>query len=271
VDQFSGELGPGQLAGLPTSLPGVVTRSFHLGRVLPARIAAAALPLYLRAIALLRRDTISYREALALLEEASGLDSNSPLIQASMPEGYLQAYAAGKDPRWLRPAEEAARRAQALHPDWVPVLLTLGQLERTAGRLESSIRVFRPATEVEPENSEVWRHLGATHQGVSDYSEAIAALKKAIDLDPAYYAPHTDLGFTYFRMGRYADAAAEYRAVIAAAPDLALGYNYLGDKPVVRAREILNATKKGLFVYDVQVVSTGEYFFNGVSMEVDPR
>ena len=74
--------------------------------VVPARVAAEALPLYLRAVALLRRDNSSYQPALRLLEEASKLDSSSPLIQASFAEAWLQAFRASRDARWLRPAEE---------------------------------------------------------------------------------------------------------------------------------------------------------------------
>ena len=54
---FSGDLATAQLSTLPVSLAGVVTSSFHLSTVVPARVAAEALLLYLRAVALLRRIT----------------------------------------------------------------------------------------------------------------------------------------------------------------------------------------------------------------------
>ena len=103
---FSGDLATAQLSTLPVSLAGVVTSSFHLSTVVPARVAAEALPLYLRAVALLRRDNSSYQPTLRLLEEASKLDSSSPLIQASFAEAWLQAFRASRDARWLRLAEE---------------------------------------------------------------------------------------------------------------------------------------------------------------------
>ena len=228
VDQVAGDLAADQVGNLPVSLAGLVTRSFHLAQVIPARISVAAQAPYLQAVALLRRDTVSHQEVLALLEEASRIDSSSPLIQAAMAEAWLQAYFAGRDVRLLQPATDAATRAQSLHPDSVPVLLLMGTLERASGRPESSLSFFRRAGEMEPNNSEVWRKVGGAHQDVALYNEAIAALRKSIALDPAYYAPHLDLGFTYFRMGRYAEAAVEYRAVNRTAPDLAIGYNYLG-------------------------------------------
>ena len=225
---FSGDLATAQLSTLPVSLAGVVTSSFHLSTVVPARVAAEALPLYLRAVALLRRDNSSYQPTLRLLEEASKLDSSSPLIQASLAEAWLQAFRASRDARWLRLAEDAAYRAQALHPDSVPVLLIRGQLEQATGRPENAMVAYRRATEVQPSNAEVWRHIGGAYRGMSLYTEAVAALQKSIALDDAYYGPHVDLGFTYFRMGRYADAAGEYRMAIAASPELAIAHNYLG-------------------------------------------
>ncbi len=228
VDHFSGDLAVDQVGGLPVSLAGLVTRSFHLAQVIPARISVAAQAPYLRAVALLRRDTVSHQEALVLLDEASRADSSSPLIQAAMAEAWLQAYSAGRDVRLLQSATDAAKRAQSLHPDSVPVLLLLGRMERESGRPEDSLPFFRRAEEVQPDSSEVWRHIGGAYQNMALYDESVAALKKSIALDPAYYAPHLDLGFTYLRTGHYSDAATEYRAVVVAAPDLALGHSYLG-------------------------------------------
>ena len=52
--------------------------------------------------------------------------------------------------------------------------------------------------------------------------------KLAIEKNPYYWLNHNSLGYTYWRLGDYENAAAEFKKVIEIEPDNVNGYNDLG-------------------------------------------
>ena len=65
--QFDAEFRPSDLAGISTSLAGVVTSAFHLSAAPPASVRPEAYAEYAHGLALLRRDLSSYDEAIEQL------------------------------------------------------------------------------------------------------------------------------------------------------------------------------------------------------------
>ncbi len=52
------------------------------------------------------------------------------------------------------------------------------------------------------------------------YEGAAAELEKALSISPEFRTAHTNLGVQYFRLGRFADSAAEWtRAIQIGGPD----------------------------------------------------
>src|SRR5690606_4141160 len=61
----------------------------------------------------------------------------------------------------------------------------------------------------------------------SRLSEAEACLRRAVELNPRYAEPHTNLGNVYKERGELDEALASYRCAIALRPDLALLHSNL--------------------------------------------
>jgi serine/threonine protein kinase/Flp pilus assembly protein TadD len=235
--RFDGKFSSGDLAGLSTSLAGVVTAAFHLGSVPAAGVLPPAYPEFAQGLALLRRDLSSYDEAIRHFEAVQKIDPRSPLVFAAIAEAYSQKFRATQDARWLHEASEVAEKAQSLHPDSVPVLLVLASVEGAQGNPELALEQLRRAAELEPENSEVWRQTGTALDNAGRPEEAVAALRKSIQLAPDYFRPHRELGTFYGRKARFTEAIEEYRIVTQLAPELPEGYSDLGGVLLAAERE----------------------------------
>jgi tetratricopeptide (TPR) repeat protein len=66
--------------------------------------------------------------------------------------------------------------------------------------------------------------LGWVYTDMKNYHEAEGALKKAIEMQPLWPAPHTNLANLYLLQGRKAEAAANFEAAINANPRDPAGY-----------------------------------------------
>jgi Flp pilus assembly protein TadD len=222
---------------MSTSLAGVVTSAFHLGKAPAASIQMAAYSDYAYGLALLRRDFSSYDEALTHLDMAGKIDPRSALILAARADAYRQKFRSTGDLRWLDEASAAAARAETLHPDSVAVLLAQSTIELAAGKPERAIERLRRAAELEPNNPDVWRQMGTALESAGLNDQAVAPLRKAIQLAPDYFLPHRELGSFFARKGLFTQAIDEYRIVTQLAPELPEGYSDLGGVLLVAEKE----------------------------------
>jgi tetratricopeptide (TPR) repeat protein len=218
IKGFDAEFRLEELAALSTSLAGVVTLAFQLGKTLETSVNKEAYPFYAGALGLLARDRVSYDRALALLDTAAELDRQSGLIQAARTTAYLQKFRSTKDDQWLKPAAEAAANAGRLHPDDPLVLIAMGELDSDEGRTDLAIERYQRAAALEPNRSKTWQVMGLALQRMGKQQEAVASLRKAIALAPGYYAPHVSLASVYFQNGRFTDAINEQRIATELAP-----------------------------------------------------
>ena len=225
---YSAVLQPAEVGNLSTSLTGLVTSTFNLPSTLPAAIATAAAPLYWRGLNLLVNSSSDYEPALALFQQALGLDGSSPLIYSGLAQAFLQKYAASNDSQWLDRAGEAAWKAEALHPDSGRVQQVLSSLERARKVPSRALPHSERATQLDPGNPDFWLELAETYRLLGRFPDAIRTYQKAIALAPGYYAPHQDLGFALFQLGRYREAADQFNVIAALAPDLPEELAYAG-------------------------------------------
>jgi tetratricopeptide (TPR) repeat protein len=100
---------------------------------------------------------------------------------------------------------------------------------------------------------------GAALLQQGDLEEAIAALRQAVDMVPAYVVAHANLAYAYERQERPEEAIAEYRKVLELEPGNSLARNNLGalyskngryDEAILEFEEVLrrdpgNATARG--------------------------
>jgi tetratricopeptide (TPR) repeat protein len=109
---------------------------------------------------------------------------------------------------------DAARVAVRLAPGDPLTHWRLGRLEQKEfgkGPMESAVRHFAEAVELSPNDYRLWMDFGRALEESGNVAQAEAALRKTIDLAPAYAYPHWFLGNLLLRAGRTDEAFTELR------------------------------------------------------------
>lgn len=84
------------------------------------------------------------------------------------------------------------------------------------------------AGQADPSEAVQRNNLGATLLQQGKLDEAIAQLRKAVELDPKYAGAHLNLAYAYDRQGQAEEAIAQYRKVIELTPENVYAHNNLG-------------------------------------------
>jgi protein O-GlcNAc transferase len=93
--------------------------------------------------------------------------------------------------------------AHRLDPSSVPVQINLGGAYVMAGRHREAIPVLETARDAEPHNAMIWINLGAAYLGnpvladADQQMRAIRAFERALELDPAAPSVHYNLGLIF--------------------------------------------------------------------------
>jgi tetratricopeptide (TPR) repeat protein len=94
--------------------------------------------------------------------------------------------------------------------------LNLGVIDSLEGKLDSAVKHFVAAIQLDPNYSEAYFNLGGAFYKLGDLKKSEQAFLKAIELQPEYGRAHYSLGFLYFDQKKYdlarmhADKALQY-------------------------------------------------------------
>jgi tetratricopeptide (TPR) repeat protein len=91
-------------------------------------------------------------------------------------------------------AELEFRQLAAGYPELSGPHVNLALLHRKAGRLDAAIAALRTAVERNPASAVAWNELGVTLRMHGDFAEAARAYERAIAADPTYAPAHRNLG-----------------------------------------------------------------------------
>jgi Tfp pilus assembly protein PilF len=179
-------------------------------------------------------------EAMEIVEEAVRSDPENAGLRSYHGQLCLRM---GR----LEAAEQALLDALEIDPYLTDAHNTLGKVYDLSGRKEDAEREFRKALEDPsyPTPEKVYFNLGLLYRSQERLEDAIAMLRKAVEVDTKYYPAHYELAATLESIGKLEEAAREY---VVAAPGYRnqgtylyrLGFTYfrLGDR--TRARENLS-------------------------------
>jgi tetratricopeptide (TPR) repeat protein len=133
-----------------------------------------------------------------------------------MRDGFVAA-------KLMEEAESLMQRATTAYPDSRQLQFQLGEFYLIWGKYQDAIEAFESAgrrgASADPEverqqRGVIYERIGEMTFYLVRFDEAIAALRKAVEMNPASWSPHLLLGKVYLRRNRFEEAAAEYSRVI---------------------------------------------------------
>ncbi|MEG4959089.1 MULTISPECIES: tetratricopeptide repeat protein [unclassified Microcoleus] len=105
----------------------------------------------------------------------------------------------------------------------------LGNSLQESGRFDEAVAAYKKAIELNPNFSWSYHSLGDVLLKLEKWEEAVAAYKKAVELNPDFSWSYHNLGDALLKLRRWEEAAAAYRCEIALNSDFAWSFCNLGD------------------------------------------
>jgi len=212
------------------ALAGTLTAGLELHPLpIEQSIAPAAYTAFANGMFHLRAASPKLDVAIRHLEESMQLDDRSALPLAALAEAFAIKHAVTADGRWIERARAALERAEARQPDSVAVRLASGRVNRASGNLDAAIADYRRVIQIEPENVVAWLGLARAYEAAGTRaSDAAAAYRRAVELQPDYYLPVVEFGNFYQLIADYTQAEAYLRRAITIAPEQSTPYTNLG-------------------------------------------
>jgi TolB-like protein/predicted Ser/Thr protein kinase/Tfp pilus assembly protein PilF len=144
-----------------------------------------------------------FRRGRAAAEQALALDRNLAGAPAEM--GLIQM---AHDWDWVG-ADASFKRALALEPGNVTVVLRAADLALALGRLDEALALNRRSVELDPLSAEAQFFIGVAALYAGRLEEAAAGFRKALELNPAYPSTRAFLGRLYLAESHPQEALAE--------------------------------------------------------------
>lgn len=111
------------------------------------------------------------------------------------------------------------RRARDLQPDNALIENNLGSALGGLEDFEGARQAFRRATELAPGLAAAWLNLGRAHDALLQTAQAEAAFRRVLAIDADHLEARVSRAGSLRTMGRFDEAAREFREVLAARPE----------------------------------------------------
>lgn len=167
----------------------------------------------------------------AILEEQpDNVDVMTSIAHAQIHQGDLEA------------AEETARRAMAVDPEFYAAYNILTLCYINTGRLSDAEQLASFVVARDPENSEAYFNLGVVYDMMGLNSRALSSFEKAVGLRGDYDESRINLGNSYLKAGRVEEAREQFETALDLNPRSAyawflLGHTYRMEGDIPRALE----------------------------------
>lgn len=152
-------------------------------------------------------------EAIAVVKEIVTIDREDFIAWSKLGSLYLSQNA-------LKDAEKTFRRALEIRGDYTPALINLGTVAAVQKYYLAAIALFEEAIKSDPNSAQAYRLMGEAYLHNKQGNLGLAALDKALSIDPQGMAEcHLLKARLYDLAGHKKLAAAEYKAFLKKVPD----------------------------------------------------
>jgi predicted CXXCH cytochrome family protein len=125
----------------------------------------------------------------------------------------------------VRLYEEALRRDSG----YLPARRTLGAVLLDRGEAARALEILEATREANPKDATTHHELARAYREARRPDDAIASIRRAIELDPAFPEAHNSLGGLLFEKGDLSAASVAFRESIRHQPDFAEAHSNLGN------------------------------------------
>ncbi len=173
---------------------------------------------YLRGIhSFNKRSRTDNDKAIELLEQATGLDTTFALGFAALATAYIEKFFS-HDPQdvWEEKAFVAIEKARTLNPGLAEICVAKGNLLWTRRHHfphAEAITEYRRAITMNPNLAEAYNELARVYWHIGLLDEALEALNKAMEIDPAFVDGLFRLAWLEMHRGSYTRALSLFRRV----------------------------------------------------------
>ena len=148
----------------------------------------------------------------AALEQAFADAEKAVALAPDLADGYLAraTFRISYEHDW-NGARTDLDKALALSPGESRTHLGYSGLMRALGRVPEAIAAARKAIDLDPLRPGSWVQMGRLHNGTGDFPAARQALERALQISPEFEAAHFHRGVTSLLEGKPDDALADFR------------------------------------------------------------
>jgi tetratricopeptide (TPR) repeat protein len=211
---------PAELRYAPVALAGMAASGLRLPALSVPDIKAAAREDYARGVEYTRKDS-SLDQALRSLKRATESDPDSPLTWAALAEAQYFKYHATENIAWAESAWQSLDQAQRRDPDLAPVhrvnglrFFSTAEYQRAEAEYLRSIELGSGAS-----NAQTYWRLGQVYRRTKQTQQALAALKRAVELEPKWFKMYVQLGAFYWSQGDLKQAVQQFETAVRLAPN----------------------------------------------------
>jgi tetratricopeptide (TPR) repeat protein/DNA-binding winged helix-turn-helix (wHTH) protein len=213
-----------------------------------------------------KANALLYVEAVSLLEKAVSLDPEFAMAHARIGYTYALSWARPDEAKpylekafqlsdrltekdrlsinaWYAVAHQdypaaigTYRQIIARYPLEVEAYWRLARLLRGEERMEESVEIAKLGLAVDSEAKDIYNALGVTYMEMGRHDEAIAALRRYVELAPEDPNIYDSLGMAYQWAGRYAEAMQAFEKALSLNPRFEIAVLHLGNTYVWQGR-----------------------------------
>ncbi len=154
----------------------------------------------------------AYESAVGAYNKALELNPKSPAILLTIARLEVSHGDVAK-------AKESIGKALQLKNNYAEAIFLLAQIQVSEGNIKDAIDSVQAASYLAPNDSGVFFQLGLLKYNYKDYQGAVDALQNAIRINPQYANAKYFLGLSLQKVGRVADAIAQFNDLKTTNPD----------------------------------------------------